>query len=1211
MAQDQEQLMKVFGSLMAGKKEEPDSQAEYYKQREKYDKRRMISSIVAPIAGQFLGQLVAAPFREPVHDFLRTQEGMELYGQWKDHDKLKKEVINATEDLKQFEGGESEYFYNRAKTAADPIMEGELNKDWFKDSIGPDKNPITGEPIKRASNLRGIYTNYENALRKTAKIEQQQYHTALEYYKNFPDEKKFLENVERYGPRSSNFGQALFRKLKRAFMGQSKQEYIDESIFNIMGVNAEIFRQKVKENPDDDRWGMDTGTFNEMIAEATAPVTPEVVARIAQDAIEQYWDTPTGQIRNIKARIKLNDETERANLWQLYQEGEKLSPGFRNIYERILSERKDDDPLPSILMVEQDMRDMLKLKKEDRPSIESLRNNIIGQTRFNDFMRGTEGRPGLNRSMWARHYPSLPWQVEQNTVEATMSYWENQGKFSSTDRTAFYTSRNMTIDEVAKAARAALPFVLSELSKEVGGKNMPEELYDDLVSADFQENMTSELMLYMTKNHIERKEGVEYRTQLWESWRGKAPVLVANMITGLLKPSIEDMKKFTRMALDETNLKRESFDVDQDVDQDVALKDKTEIVNPYESIKVNNAQDQINFARGFPAKLQKYITDLPGDADHAEAVTNLLNTLNPDQVNIFGTEAMNHTMLPLYIKALQNDKEGNPLILPLPGTKLYVKLTPQTRQHQSEVLKSVVENAGGSFLQFTIGKKEELAEDKIFVLGKEPEELSLLRGVSEDIIPSENTEARKAIANYKNLPIEVQDHLAIMSSRYVPLIMELNELEKDSDVSPIAGREEYEEYRDQVFPLHKKTQEEWKAEQRFLALPWAKRGKVQKERESISKRRGEVITIGEYYAFKDSEETDERDIISGVRWWAAEGELGPDQYVETGGQYKGDTYEEKRINKLKASIDIMIRSIGVPGIDMKGEQPIAHNLLIEAYDANFGTSKKPIEEVPALLDDKEASLLVDPEKGDEPSNAFTLGNALLVDPEKGDEDLEPTDLSAIPKKGDEPSLLVDPEKGDEDLEPIDLRKIPEKKSLPESPLFNQMWEITSEFEGGEYFTETVGNIKEINNSGLTLKTYQNIQRKKGLRIPTKDDLKALSYNQVREIIRGEFYEDPELYKLPEELQGVVFDHSLMRGSVNAIKLLQKTLGYRGKEKVDGRIGELTLETLQNINIPRSVEVYQRARVQEFEKIVKSNKKLDQFINGWTKRVNSYPLYNTQ
>ena len=169
MAQDQEQLMKVFGSLMAGKKEEPDSQAEYYKQREKYDKRRMISSIVAPIAGQFLGQLVAAPFREPVHDFLRTQEGMELYGQWKDHDKLKKEVINATEDLKQFEGGESEYFYNRAKTAADPIMEGELNKDWFKDSIGPDKNPITGEPIKRASNLRGIYTSYENALRKMLK----------------------------------------------------------------------------------------------------------------------------------------------------------------------------------------------------------------------------------------------------------------------------------------------------------------------------------------------------------------------------------------------------------------------------------------------------------------------------------------------------------------------------------------------------------------------------------------------------------------------------------------------------------------------------------------------------------------------------------------------------------------------------------------------------------------------------------------------------------------------------------------------------------------------------------------------------------------------------------------------------------------------------------------------------------------------------------
>ena len=213
MAQDQQQLMKVFGSLLAakgGQEEGPDPQAEYYRQREKYEKRRMLSSIIAPIAGQFLGNLVAAPFREPVQDFLRTQKGRDLYGQWRDHDLNKTELDNTTSDITKYDGSRSEFFHKRASDYTHQQLVEALGEDWYKDSQGPEIDLSTGQTVRRSSPVRGIYQDVNDHIRRVAQIEEQEYLQGVEYYKAFPDQEEFLANVERYGPRSSNFGQALF-----------------------------------------------------------------------------------------------------------------------------------------------------------------------------------------------------------------------------------------------------------------------------------------------------------------------------------------------------------------------------------------------------------------------------------------------------------------------------------------------------------------------------------------------------------------------------------------------------------------------------------------------------------------------------------------------------------------------------------------------------------------------------------------------------------------------------------------------------------------------------------------------------------------------------------------------------------------------------------------------------------------------------------------
>ena len=80
---DQQQLMKVFGSLLAakGSDDEPEesSSAAYYRAREDFEKRRFWTSIFAPIIGGAVGNIVSAPFREPLMDFAHTEKGAKLF----------------------------------------------------------------------------------------------------------------------------------------------------------------------------------------------------------------------------------------------------------------------------------------------------------------------------------------------------------------------------------------------------------------------------------------------------------------------------------------------------------------------------------------------------------------------------------------------------------------------------------------------------------------------------------------------------------------------------------------------------------------------------------------------------------------------------------------------------------------------------------------------------------------------------------------------------------------------------------------------------------------------------------------------------------------------------------------------------------------------------------------------------------------------------
>ena len=115
--------------------------------------------------------------------------------------------------------------------------------------------------------------------------------------------------------------------------------------------------------------------------------------------------------------------------------------------------------------------------------------------------------------------------------------------------------------------------------------------------------------------------------------------------------------------------------------------------------------------------------------ERVQSTVNILNSLESDKTNIYKTEALNYMSLPFYRLAADRDRQGDPLTLEMPGTDgLVMRVTLADRLRASRVLTAVEENAGGRFLQLTVGRMESpeaLPDDKGFVLGgRSPEEVS-------------------------------------------------------------------------------------------------------------------------------------------------------------------------------------------------------------------------------------------------------------------------------------------------------------------------------------------------------------------------------------------------------------------------------------------------------------------------------------------------------
>lgn len=144
------------------------------------------------------------------------------------------------------------------------------------------------------------------------------------------------------------------------------------------------------------------------------------------------------------------------------------------------------------------------------------------------------------------------------------------------------------------------------------------------------------------------------------------------------------------------------------------------------------------------------------------------------------------------------------------------------------------------------------------------------------------------------------------------------------------------------------------------------------------------------------------------------------------------------------------------------------------------------------------------------------------------------------------------------------------------------------------------------NYGVTLKTYRDLYGND----LDENDLKNMTVDIAKDIYKHEYYLDPKIDKLDNELQGIVFDMAVNHGPIKAVKILQSATNYFNTDqlKIDGHIGPKTIQmTTQTLLFydKKFINKIVDNRVVFYKDIVDNDKTQKIFLNGWIQRADSF------
>ncbi|HEU5137493.1 MAG TPA: glycosyl hydrolase 108 family protein [Steroidobacteraceae bacterium] len=163
------------------------------------------------------------------------------------------------------------------------------------------------------------------------------------------------------------------------------------------------------------------------------------------------------------------------------------------------------------------------------------------------------------------------------------------------------------------------------------------------------------------------------------------------------------------------------------------------------------------------------------------------------------------------------------------------------------------------------------------------------------------------------------------------------------------------------------------------------------------------------------------------------------------------------------------------------------------------------------------------------------------------------------------------------------------------------------FEGG--FVNDPADPGGATNKGITIATFQRYAPAVLGVAPSLDNLRALSDAQAFSIYKVGYWDPLHADEIVDQpLAEIVFDFHVNAGAT-AVRVLQGALndsGVKPQLPVDGVVGPGTLQALQGTDPVGLYRTYKQRRIEYYQDLVARRPSLAKFLNGWLKRVNSFP-----
>lgn len=137
--------------------------------------------------------------------------------------------------------------------------------------------------------------------------------------------------------------------------------------------------------------------------------------------------------------------------------------------------------------------------------------------------------------------------------------------------------------------------------------------------------------------------------------------------------------------------------------------------------------------------------------------------------------------------------------------------------------------------------------------------------------------------------------------------------------------------------------------------------------------------------------------------------------------------------------------------------------------------------------------------------------------------------------------------------------------------------------------------------GVTIGTFREWRQQQGKPRPSVADLKALSYDEWREILKQTFWDRCKADQINNaSIALMMVDWTWVNGATTAIRQMQAAFGLA----TDGIIGVKSLAVLNGTPAATVFTRLKTARLRSYDKIVAARPSQRQFLAGWQNRTNS-------